>query len=243
MTLALAVLLGLVYPFAVWGIGQVTFKHRADGSFIKQNGKVVGSALIGQTFLDSNGNPLPQYFQPRPSAASYNAAASVASNYGPGDARLVGNIPGLNTSDPNKNPYATPADPYCVPVQATDKDGNDVTDKDGNPVYETNKDGTYVCNSNTVPERALAYEQFNNVPPGTKIPVDAVTASFSGLDPDISPANALLQAQRVAKARNLSLPQVVALINAHTDDPQWGILGEKTVNVLDLNLALDKLGP
>jgi K+-transporting ATPase ATPase C chain len=243
MTLVLAVILGLVYPLAVWGIGQVTFKNRANGSFINDNGHVIGSSLIGQTFLDKDGNPLARYFQPRPSAANYNAAASVASNLGPGDARLVGNIPGLNTDNPKVNPYATPTDPYCVPVQATDKDGNDVTDKAGNAVYEKNKDGTYVCNSNTVPERVLAYQAFNNVPAGTKVPVDAVTAGFSGLDPDISPANAYLQAARIAKARNLSADRVNALITSHTNNPQLGILGEKTVNVLDLNLALDKLGP
>lgn len=243
MTLVLAVILGLVYPLAVWGIGQVALNHRANGSFISNKGEVIGSSLIGQTFLDKDGNPLPQYFQPRPSAANYNAAASVASNLGPGDARLVGNIPGLNTADPKVNPYATPSDPYCVPVQATDRNGNDVTDKAGNAVYEKNKNGTYVCNANTVPERVLAYQTFNNVPAGTKIPVDAVTAGFSGLDPDISPANAYLQAARVAKARNLPVARVDALIKAHTNDPQWGFLGERTVNVLDLNLALDKLGP
>jgi K+-transporting ATPase ATPase C chain len=243
MTLVLSVILGLVYPLAVWGIGQVTFKDRANGSFIKSNGQVIGSSLIAQTFLDKDGNPLPKYFQPRPSAASYNASASAASNLPPGDARLVGNIPGLNTDDPKVNPYATPADPYCVPVQATDKNGNDLTDKNGNAVYEKNKDGTYVCNSNTVPERVLAYQQFNNVPAGTKIPVDAVTAGFSGLDPDISPANAYLQAVRVAKARNLPVDRVMALVKSHTNTPQWGFLGEKTVNVLDLNLALDKLAP
>jgi potassium-transporting ATPase KdpC subunit len=243
MTLVLAVILGLVYPLAVWGIGQLAFKDRANGSFISRNGQVIGSSLIGQTFLDKNGNPLPKYFQPRPSAANYNAAASVASNLGPGDARLVGNIPGLNTDNPKLNPYATPTDPYCVPVQATDKSGNGVTDKAGNPVYEKNKDGTYVCDSNTIPQRVLAYQQFNGVPAGTKIPVDAVTAGFSGLDPDISPANAYLQAPRVARARGVPVDRVNALIKAHTNDPQWGFLGERTVNVLDLNLALDKLGP
>jgi K+-transporting ATPase ATPase C chain len=244
LTLVLAVLTGLVYPLAVWGIGQVTFKDRANGSFITQNGKVVGSALIGQEFLDKNGNPDPRYFQSRPSDAGtgYNAASSSASNLGPGDARLVGLIPGLNTDDPTKNVYATSSDPYCVPVQATDKDGNDVTDKSGNPVYEKNKDGTYVCDSNTVPERLLAYRAFNNLAPTVKVPVDAVTASDSGLDPDISPANADLQAARVASARHLSLATVTALVKSHTNNRQLGFLGEETVNVLDLNLALDKLG-
>ena len=240
LTLVLAVITGLVYPLAVWGIGQVTFKHRADGSFVTQNGKVVGSALIGQEFLDKSGNPDPKYFQPRPSDAGsgYNAASSSASNLGPGDARLVGNIPGLNT-DGSTNPYATPADPNCVPVQATDKDGNDVTDKDGNAVYEKNKDGTYVCNPNTVPERLLAYRALNNLAPTVKVPVDAVTASDSGLDPDISPANADLQAARVASARHLSVDRVMALVKQHTNGRPLGFLGEETVNVLDLNLALD----
>jgi potassium-transporting ATPase KdpC subunit len=241
LTLVLAVLTGLVYPLFVWAVGQVTFKQRADGSFITKNGVVVGSSLIGQAFLDHNGNPDARYFQPRPSAANFNAQASAASNLGPGDARLVGNIPGLNTDNPKVNPYATASDPYCVPVQATDKNGNNETDKAGNPVYEKNKDGSYVCDPNTVPERALAYAQFNRLAANTKIPVDAVTAGFSGLDPDISPANATLQAARVAAARRLPIATVLALVKQHTNGRQWGFLGEKTVNVLDLNLALDKL--
>ncbi len=229
LAIVLAVLTGILYPLSVWAIGQVTMSHRANGSFITQNGKTIGSALIGQSF------------QSRPSAVDYNAAASGASNLGPADARLIGFVPGLNITT-KTNAYATPSDPNCVPVQATDKDGNPVTDKAGNAVYEKNKDGTYVCNPNTVPERLLAYRAFNKVPATVKVPVDAVTASDSGLDPDISPANALLQAPRVAAARSLPLAAVTALVKAHTDDPQLGFLGEKTVNVLDLNLALDKLG-
>jgi len=92
-----------------------------------------------------------------------------------------------------------------------------------------------------VPERVLAYRALNNVPANVKIPVDAVTASGSGLDPDISPANADLQAARVATARHLDVATVMALIKQHTNGRQLGFLGEKTVNVLDLNLALDKL--
>jgi potassium-transporting ATPase KdpC subunit len=243
LTVIVAVALGLVYPIAMTGVGRAVFPYRTDGSLIKKDGKVVGSALIGQEFLDKDGNPDPKYFQPRPSDAGsgYDASASSASNLGPGDPRLVGNIPGLNTDDPTKNPYATPTDPYCVPVQSTDKDGNDITDKDGNPVYDKNKDGTYVCDPNTVPQRVLAYRALNNVPADVKIPVDAVTASGSGLDPDISPANAYLQAPRVAKARQLDVAVVNALIKKHTNGRQLGFLGEETVNVLDLNLALDQL--
>ena len=93
-------------------------------------------------------------------------------------------------------------------MQATDKDGNDVTDQAGNPVYEKNKDGSYVCDPNTVPERAMAYRALNGLAADAKVPVDAVTASASGLDPQISVANARLQAARVAKARNLTVDQV-----------------------------------
>ena len=113
-------------------------------------------------------------------------------------------MPGVSI-DGKTNPYATPSDPYCVPVQATDKDDNPITDKAGNPVYEKNKDGTYVCDPNTVPERVLAYREENGLGADAPVPVDAVTASGSGLDPDITVANAKLQAPRVAAARHLSL--------------------------------------
>jgi K+-transporting ATPase ATPase C chain len=247
-TLALALLTGIVYPLVVWGIGQGVFPFRANGSFIKDGkGQVIGSALIGQEFLNKQGNPLPQYFQPRPSDAGtgYTANASAASNLGPGDPRLVGFIPGLNTVDlngnPSKtNPFATPGDPYCVPTDA--KTGNPVISPTIGQQYARSKDGTYTCDPNTVPERAIAYRQLNGLSPTTIVPVDAVTASFSGLDPDISVANADLQAARVASARSLPVATVMGMVHAHTDDRLLGMIGEKTVNVLDLNLALDKLG-
>jgi K+-transporting ATPase ATPase C chain len=249
MTIVLTVLVGFVYPFAVAGISQVTMSNRANGSLVKENGRVVGSSLIGQNFTDKDGNPLVQYFQPRPSKAGdgYDALASGGSNLGPSNPNLIGNVPGVVTQPDGtqlqKNAYATPADPYCVPVQAIDSNGNDITDAAGNPVYEKNKDGTYVCDPNTVPERTLAYRAFNDLAPGTKVPVDAVTASGSGLDPQISPANARLQAARVAKARGVTVDQVMGLISQHTEGRQWGVLGEQTVNVLELNLALDRLAP
>jgi K+-transporting ATPase ATPase C chain len=245
-TLVLAVLTGLIYPVAVWAIGQGVFNFRANGSFIKNaKGQVVGSALIGQEFLDKQGNALVQYFQPRPSAAGsgYTATSSGATNLGPGDPRLVGFVPGLNTLDlggnPSKtNPFASPADPYCVPTDA--KTGNPVISTSSGQQYAKNKDGTYVCDANTIPQRAIAYRQLNELDPKAIVPVEAVTASFSGLDPDISVANALLQAPRVANARSLPLAEVVALVHAHTDGRLLGVIGENTVNVLDLNLALDK---
>jgi K+-transporting ATPase ATPase C chain len=216
VTVCLLVLLGGVFPLAVWGVGRVAFNHQANGSLVTVNGRTVGSALIGQNFTDNDGNPRLQYFQPRPSAAGakgYDPTASAGSNLGPLNPGLIGN----NIDDPQHNPDRTPADPYCVP---------DV------------RDG---CNPNTVPERAIAYRQLNGLAPGAPVPVDAVTASGSGLDPDISVANALDQAARVAGARHLNRVRVVDLIDRHVNRRAWGVLGEDTVNVLDLNVALDRL--
>ncbi len=227
VTVCLLVLLCGVFPLAVWGVGQLAFNHQANGSLVKVGGKTVGSSLIGQSFTDNAGNALPQFFQPRPSAAGtgYDARASAGSNLGPSNPDLIGN----NVDDPQDNPYRTPSDPYCVPVAAGDG-------------YQKNPDGTYVCNPNTVPERSIAYRQLNGLAPGSPVPVDAVTASGSGLDPDISVANALDQAARVAQARHLAAVEVVDLIHGHTDHRTWGVLGEDTVNVVDLNIALDRLG-
>lgn len=228
VTVCLLVLLCGVFPLAVWGVGQVAFKQQANGSLVTANGKTVGSALIGQNFTDKDGNPLVQYFQPRPSSAGatgYDPTSSSGSNLGPLNPNLVGN----NIDDPTSNPYRTAADPYCVPVPAAD----------GSSAYQKSPDGSYLCNPNTVPERAIAYRQLNGLAPGAPVPVDAVTASGSGLDPDISVANAFDQANRVALARRLTRAQIVEFVNSHTDHRAWGFLGEDTVNVLDLNLALD----
>ena len=238
VVVGMTVMLGLVYPLAVTGIAQVAFHSKANDSLVKVNGKLVGSSLLGQDFTDKDGNPLPKYFQSRPSAVGYDASASSASNLGPSNANLIGNVPGVSI-DTKTNPYATRTDPYCVPVQATDKSDTPITDKAGNPVYEKNRNGSFVCDPNTVPERVLAYRKLNGLGPKAEVPVDAVTSSASGLDPAISPANAKLQAPRVAKARNLPLAQVLALVSAHTQNRQFGVLGEKTVDVMNLNLALD----
>ena len=101
--------------------------------------------------------------------------------------------------------------------------------------------GGYACDPNTIPERALAYRAFNGLAADATVPSDAVTASGSGLDPDISPANADLQAARVARDRHVALAAVLRAVSAHTDGRQLGFLGERVVNVLDLNLALDQL--
>ena len=245
MLLGLTVVLGLGYPALVAGLAALGLGHQADGSLVYRDGKLVGSQLLGQSFTDSNGNPLPRYFQPRPSAAGsgYDASSSGATNLGPSNALLVGFVPGVNTvgldGSPSKtNPFATPADPACVP---TDPKGNPVTSPSRGQKYAKNPDGSYVCDPNTVPERAIAYRQLNGLAPTAPVPVDAVTASGSGLDPGISVANALDQAPRVAQARHLPTDQVVGLVRRYTAGRQWGFLGEPTVNVLELNLALDRL--
>ncbi len=184
LMIVFTVLLGIAYPLLITGIGQAAFPHQANGSLVHAaDGRVVGSALIGQEFRDANGSPLPQYFQPRPSAAGdgYDPTASGGSNLGPQSARLVAEI-------------------------ATRK-------------------------------RQVA--AFDGVPE-SRVPVDAVTASGSGLDPDISPAYAKIQARRVARARNLPLAEVEALIARHTAGRDLGFIGEPRVNVVELNLALDR---
>jgi K+-transporting ATPase ATPase C chain len=246
----------VAYPAITWAIGDLAFHKQITGSFIKVNGQVVGSKLIGQNFLDANGNPLPQYFQPRPSdslVSSYNpAAGSSASNLGPENPLLVGFIPGLNTVERNGeafplhvkqyNPFATKTDPYCVPMSVATKSvaSAPVTSPSAGEQFAMS-DGTYVCDPNTIPERAIAYRQLNGLAAKAIVPADAVTASGSGLDPDISPANADLQAARVARVRHLPLSQVMQLISKHTAGRELGFLGEKTVNVLELNVALDQL--
>jgi potassium-transporting ATPase KdpC subunit len=183
MLAIVTVVLGFGYPLAVTGISQLFFRHQANGSLVYVDGKLKGSALLGQNFTDAKGAPLPQYFQPRPSdaGAGYDGADSGASNLGPTNPVLI----------------------------------------------------------KLVTQRAVAYRTFNDLPPSASVPVDAVTASASGLDPDISIANALDQAPRVARARHLPAARVIALVHQYTTGAEWGFLSEPAVSVLELNLALD----
>jgi len=148
------------------------------------------------------------------------------------------NTVGLNGRPSATNPFATAADPACVPL---DPAGNPVTSPVPGQRFLKTAAGAYECEPNTVPERAVAFRLFNGMAPAAAVPVDAVTASASGLDPDISVANALDQAPRVARARHLPASQVIALVRQYTTGPQWGFLSESTVNVLKLNLALEGL--
>ena len=184
MTIVMTILTGLAYPLVITGVSQVAFHGQANGSLVKSaSGQVVGSQIIGQNFTDAKGNPLAQWFQPRPSAAGadgYDAMASGASNLGP-----------------------------------------------SNPVLL--KD---------VAQAAASYRSFNHLSASTSLPIDAVTSSGSGLDPEISIANARLQAPRVAAARHLSVARVNQLITDATVGRVLDVMGEPGVNVLDLNLAV-----
>ncbi len=178
-TIVTTVLLGIIYPLVVTGLAQVLFPKKANGSLITENGKLVGSALIGQPFT------APGYFWSRPSAAGaagYDPTASGGSNFGPTNKALIDRV---NAS--------------IQQLQATN--------------------------------------------PGEPIPVDLVTTSGSGLDPDITPAAAEFQVPRVAKERGMSDADVSAMVSKHIQGRQFGFLGERRVNVLELNLDLDATHP
>jgi len=177
-TLLTTVVLGILYPLAVTGIGHLAFRHQADGELIVVNGQVTGSQLIGQSFTGD------QYFHGRPSAAGngYDATSSGPSNYAASNQKLISRI-------------------------------------DGDVAH---------------------YAAENK---GQPVPIDLVTASGSGLDPDISSAAAMFQAARVAKARHLTVAAVNALVGRHVQGRQFGFLGEERVNVLLLNMDLDRIAP
>ena len=195
--LVLTVLTGLIFPFVITGIAQAVFPHQAKGSLVTQNGKVIGSELIGQNFT------APGYFHPRPSAAGsgYDGANSSGTNLGPTSSKLIKGI----EDDPKT--------------------------KDTDESFAG------------IPQQAKAYREENNLPASTRLPADAVTRSASGLDPHISPANADLQAARVAKQRGLGMDAVKQLIAQNTEGRQFGVLGEARINVFALNRALDKTAP
>jgi K+-transporting ATPase ATPase C chain len=193
-TLVLTLLVSVIYPLVVWGISQVVFNHKANGSLIvDKDGKVRGSSLLAQAFTGE------QYFHPRPSAAGsgYAADASSGTNLGPTSVKLIDGLP----DDP-----------------AT-----------------ADKDESFAG----VRQLVEQYRKTNGLAPDAPVPADAVTRSSSGLDPHISQANALFQAPRVAKARDMALDDVKRLIEQNTDGRDLGLLGEAGVNVVRLNLALD----
>ncbi len=235
MMVVMTVLTGLLYPAVITGIAQVVFPIQANGSLVTANGQVIGSTLIGQNFSKD------EYFHPRPSAAGangYDPTSTSGSNLGPTSAKLFNGT-----------------------TKVDDKTKQDVVDYDGI------KDRVvHYCVDNGLPySSSVPLDKFMDAKGNlddvklikafgddkaplvfaskVPIPADAVTASASGIDPDISPRNAQLQAGRVAKARGVSVEQVQTVIGQHTTGRTWGVLGEPRVNVLELNLALDQRYP
>jgi potassium-transporting ATPase KdpC subunit len=230
LMLVMTVLTGLVYPAVITGIAQVVFRDQANGSLIVSNGQVVGSRLIGQNFTK------PEYFHPRPSAAGsgYDPTASGGSNLGPTSAKLINGTTKIDDKKHEVVDFDGIEDRlvhYCV--------DNDLPFASSMPLdsfkdAQGNLDDVKLIKAFNDDKTPLVFT------PKTPVPADAVTASASGLDPHISPANAQAQAARVAKARGVSVEHVQGLIAQHTDGRTLGFLGEPSVNVLELNLALDQ---
>jgi potassium-transporting ATPase KdpC subunit len=187
VVIAFTILTGLAYPLAMTGIAQVIFPWQANGSLVERDGKVVGSALIGQIFADD------KYFHGRPSATT--------------------------DTDPNDATKTVPA-----PYNAQNSSGSNL-----GPTSKSLLD--------RVKEDVDKLKAESNKP----IPVDLVTTSASGLDPEITPAAAAFQVPRIAKARNMAESILADLVAEHTQGRTLGVLGEPRVNVLELNLALDSL--
>jgi K+-transporting ATPase ATPase C chain len=177
-TLVTTVIFGLLYPLAITGLAQVLFHDRANGQLIEENGKIVGSRIIGQTFAG------PGYFHSRPSGAGtgYDPTSSGSQNLAPTNKTLIERV-------------------------------------------KENVDKAHTES------------------PSTLVPIDLVTASGSGLDPEISLAAAEFQVPRVAKERGMPEGEARSLIRKFTRDRQFGVLGEPGVNVLELNLELDRAHP
>ncbi|MEV0612795.1 potassium-transporting ATPase subunit C [Nonomuraea sp. NPDC050404] len=252
------VLLGLIYPLVTTGVAQAVFNDRANGSMV-EGGR--GSSLIGQSFTDTDGNPVGKYFQSRPSAAGdgYDPTSTSASNLGPEDvidvlpvgaeegkqslltqvcarSKAIGELEGVSGARPYCTPDGAGAVLKVFPDRAVAVNqacpAAPFTGTYQGKKVECAKPGEDYAAGRTVPVRGDVTT--------VAVPADAVTSSGSGLDPHISVAYADLQAPRVAKERGLPLDRVKALIGAHTAGRALGFMGEPAVNVLELNLALDR---
>jgi len=267
--IVLTIVLGLAYPLVLTAIGQIPgLRHRADGSMVTAGNTEVGSSLVGQSFVDKDGNPLTQYFQSRPSAAGadgYDPTATSASNLGPESIVDTKDKPSLLTQvctrsmDVGKLEGVDGSRPYCTAggvgavLGVFHRDGatgpvqrvvslNEfcpatpfMSRYQGVTVECAQPDGDY--------SRAVVTAIRGDAPDHPAVPADAVTASGSGLDPQISVAYARLQAARVAAARNTDVAAVNALVDRYTSGRALGFMGQPAVNVLQLNIALDKQYP
>lgn len=288
--LVLTVITGVIYPLAVWGIALLPGLHsKAEGSIVKVAGRPEGSALIGQSFTDKDGNPLKQYFQSRPSAAGagYDPMSSGASNLGPesivdtpadpskltpgGDPSAAGFKPSLLTQVCSRSAAIGSLEkvdgsrPFCTGdgvgavlsvIGPRDANGNvshptqvvslnQPCSRPGSaPVtvfrqiyrgvrVQCAQFGQDYSAGQIVPIRGAAPDQ-------PAVPADAVTASGSGLDPDISPAYAAIQVARVAAARGVDPARIQQAVHHNQHDRLLGVFGEPVVNVLALNLELDR---
>lgn len=267
--LVLTVVTGVIYPLVATGVAQALFNGKANGSVVEKDGKAVGSSIIGQSFTDKDGNPVKTYFQSRPSAAGdgYDPTSTAASNLGPEDVLDVLPVPGAKDDEGNpdegKQSLLTQvcarskavgelegvsgARPFCTDdgVGAVLKVFADravsvnqacpakpfIASYEGLAV-ECGKPGEDYAAGRTVPVRGGVTK--------AAVPADAVTASASGLDPHISVDYAELQVARVAKERSIDPATVEALVEEHTTGRALGFMGEPAVNVLELNLALDR---
>ncbi|GID29001.1 potassium-transporting ATPase subunit C [Paractinoplanes brasiliensis] len=267
--LVLTILTGLAYPLAVVAVAQFPGLHeRAAGSFVTDaGGNRAGSRLIGQAYVDTDGNPIRWYFQSRPSAAGdgYDPTATSASNLGPEDvvdtaertslltqvctrSKAVGDLEGVDGG----RPYCT-SDGVGAVLAVFHRDGLTgpvvravSVNQTGTPFLATYQ-GIRVESAQPgvdyIAAGAVITPVRGDAPDRPAVPADAVTAGGSGLDPHISPAYADLQAARVARERGTDPATVAQLIDAHTEDRALGFLGEPAVNVLELNLALDRAFP
>ncbi|MGW5144072.1 potassium-transporting ATPase subunit C [Nocardia beijingensis] len=269
--LVLTAITGIVYPLAVFAVAHLPGLHdKADGSLIEVNGRTVGSSLIGQSFTGSDGAALAQYFQSRPSAAGdgYDPMSTSASNLGPEDvvdtparasllttvcarSKVVGDREGVDGS----RPFCTNNGVGAVlsVIGPRDPDG-DVS----RPVRVVSVNEACPAQPFVAVYRGVRVECaepgqdystgrivpiHGDAPADPSVPADAVTASGSGLDPNISPQYAAIQVARVAKARGMSEQQVRVLVDEHTSGRTLGFLGEPRVDVLRLNLDLDRRYP
>lgn len=272
--IVLTIVLGLAYPLVLTAVAQLPgLRHQASGSMVTAGDtalgdRTVGSSLIGQSFVDKDGNPLTQYFQSRPSAAGsdgYDPTATSASNLGPESIVDTKDRPSLLTQvctrsmDVGKLEGVDGSRPYCTAggvgavLGVFHRDGatgpvqrvvslNEfcpatpfMSRYQGVTVECAQPDGDY--------SRAVVTPIRGDAPDHPAVPADAVTASGSGLDPQISVAYARLQAARVAVARNTDVSNVNRLIDRYTTGRALGFMGQPAVNVLRLNIALDKQYP